>query len=163
MTREQWLTRFPRLREANYAATEDGFHTRELTHEAAHCLNYIPVKTPILGIEVGTCQAKSACIMLHKRPKLTLCLVDCWPCWPEVRVIAEHNLTQFPGRWDLIVGDSTETARTIQPACADFVFIDASKAPPFDFVRRYLGPAGLFATAEEDGWFFKGFTLPKQQ
>jgi hypothetical protein len=41
--------------------------------------------------------------------------------------------------------------------------IDASKAPPFDFVRRYLGPAGLFATAEDDGWFFKGFTLPKQQ
>ncbi|NQT17031.1 MAG: hypothetical protein HQ582_30015 [Planctomycetes bacterium] len=41
--------------------------------------------------------------------------------------------------------------------------IDASKAPPFDFVRRYLGPAGLFATVEDDGWFFKGFTLPKQQ
>jgi len=41
--------------------------------------------------------------------------------------------------------------------------IDAAKAPPFDFVRRYLGPAGLFATAEENGWFFKGFTLPKQQ
>ncbi len=41
--------------------------------------------------------------------------------------------------------------------------INASKAPPFDFVRRYLGPAGLFATAEDDGWFFKGFTLPKQQ
>jgi hypothetical protein len=40
--------------------------------------------------------------------------------------------------------------------------IDASKAPDFDFVRRHLGPAGTFATSEEDGWFFKGVMLSKE-
>lgn len=39
--------------------------------------------------------------------------------------------------------------------------IDGSKAPPFEFVRRHLGPAGVFATSEEDGWFLKGFMLSK--
>ena len=39
--------------------------------------------------------------------------------------------------------------------------VDGSKLPDFEFVRRHLGPAGLFTTTEEDGWFFKGFTLPK--
>jgi len=39
--------------------------------------------------------------------------------------------------------------------------IDGSKAPPFEVVRRHLGPAGLFAVSEEDGWFLKGFMLKK--
>jgi hypothetical protein len=40
--------------------------------------------------------------------------------------------------------------------------IDGSKLPDFQHVRRYLGPAGLVVTAEENGWFFKGFTLSKE-
>jgi len=40
--------------------------------------------------------------------------------------------------------------------------IDGSKLPEFQIVRRYLGPAGLVATAEPNGWFFKGFTLSKE-
>ena len=40
--------------------------------------------------------------------------------------------------------------------------IEGSKMPEFDFVRRYLGPAGLYAVSEENGWFIKGFLLPKQ-
>jgi len=39
--------------------------------------------------------------------------------------------------------------------------IDGSKMPDYDFVRRSLGPGGMFGTAEENGWFFKGFVLPK--
>jgi hypothetical protein len=39
--------------------------------------------------------------------------------------------------------------------------IDGSKLPEFDLVRRYLGPAGLTATTEADGWYLTGFTLSK--
>jgi hypothetical protein len=41
--------------------------------------------------------------------------------------------------------------------------IDGSKLPEFDFVRRYLGPAGLQLIAEKDGWLVKGFLLKKGQ
>jgi len=40
--------------------------------------------------------------------------------------------------------------------------IDGSKLPDFEVVRRSLGPAGLFGTTEDDGWFFKGFTLGRE-
>ncbi len=40
--------------------------------------------------------------------------------------------------------------------------LDGSKMPEFDMVRRYLGPAGMTATTEADGWFLTGFTLNKQ-
>jgi hypothetical protein len=40
--------------------------------------------------------------------------------------------------------------------------IDGSKLPDFEVVRRHLGPAGLFGVSEDDGWFFKGFTLKKE-
>ncbi len=40
--------------------------------------------------------------------------------------------------------------------------IDGSKLPDFEVVRRHLGPAGLFGTTEPNGWFLKGFTLPKE-
>lgn len=39
--------------------------------------------------------------------------------------------------------------------------IDGSQMPDYDVVRRYLGPGGLAVTSEQDGWFFKGFTLKK--
>ncbi len=40
--------------------------------------------------------------------------------------------------------------------------IDGSKLPEFEYVRRHLGPAGMFGTSEDDGWFFTGFTLRKE-
>ncbi len=40
--------------------------------------------------------------------------------------------------------------------------IDGSKLPEYDVVRPYLGPAGLQATSESTGWYFKGFTLKKE-
>ncbi|MGQ9562617.1 MAG: hypothetical protein ACUVTH_03710 [Thermogutta sp.] len=40
--------------------------------------------------------------------------------------------------------------------------IDGSKLPDYEIVRRHLGPAGFFAISEDDGWFLKGFTLPKK-
>ncbi len=39
--------------------------------------------------------------------------------------------------------------------------IDGSKMPPFDAVRRYLGPAGMFVHSEDDGWFATGCLLSK--
>jgi hypothetical protein len=40
--------------------------------------------------------------------------------------------------------------------------LDGSQLPEYDTVRRYLNPAGFQATAEEEGWFLKGFTLSKE-
>ena len=39
--------------------------------------------------------------------------------------------------------------------------IDASKLPDYQKVRRYLGPAGISITTEDNGWFVTGFTLSK--
>jgi hypothetical protein len=39
--------------------------------------------------------------------------------------------------------------------------IDGRELPDYKLVRRYLGPAGLQATGEPEGWFLKGFTLTK--
>ena len=39
------------------------------------------------------------------------------------------------------------------------VKIDGKELPDFQVVRRYLGPAGMFAVSEEDGWFAVGFML----
>jgi hypothetical protein len=40
--------------------------------------------------------------------------------------------------------------------------LDGSKLPEYQVVRRYLGSAGLLVTSEKDGWFAKGFLLPKE-
>jgi hypothetical protein len=40
--------------------------------------------------------------------------------------------------------------------------IDGRELPEYQVVRRYLGPAGLQATSEPDGWYLKGFTLSKK-
>jgi len=40
--------------------------------------------------------------------------------------------------------------------------INGSQMPDFQIVRRYLGPAGMKMTSEANGWFVKGFMLPKQ-
>jgi hypothetical protein len=40
--------------------------------------------------------------------------------------------------------------------------INGSQMPDFQIVRRYLGPAGMEMSSEANGWFVKGFMLPKQ-
>jgi hypothetical protein len=40
--------------------------------------------------------------------------------------------------------------------------IDGSKLPEFDLVKKYLGPGGLFAQSEADGWWLVGCLLKKQ-
>jgi hypothetical protein len=40
--------------------------------------------------------------------------------------------------------------------------IDASKLPDFDQVKKYLGPGGVYAQSEEDGWLVVGCLLKKQ-
>jgi hypothetical protein len=40
--------------------------------------------------------------------------------------------------------------------------VDPRKMPDYEFVRRYLGPAGMQVVSEPDGWFFKGVLLPKK-
>jgi hypothetical protein len=39
--------------------------------------------------------------------------------------------------------------------------IDGHKLPSYDVVRRALGPAGVAAGSEPDGWFIKGYLLRK--
>jgi hypothetical protein len=39
--------------------------------------------------------------------------------------------------------------------------VDGGKLPEFEVVRRHLGFAGAFGVTEENGWFFKGFMVPK--
>lgn len=41
-------------------------------------------------------------------------------------------------------------------------YIDGSKLPEYDAARRYLGPAGLFSHAEDNGWSITGCLLSKQ-
>ncbi|MFV2065625.1 MAG: hypothetical protein ACC645_01495 [Pirellulales bacterium] len=40
--------------------------------------------------------------------------------------------------------------------------IDGSKLPDFEMVRRYLGPGGMTAHSEQNGWFAVGFMLNKE-
>jgi hypothetical protein len=40
--------------------------------------------------------------------------------------------------------------------------LDGSKLPPYDAVRRYLGPTGGFVVTEPDGWMVTGFMLDKE-
>lgn len=39
--------------------------------------------------------------------------------------------------------------------------IDAEKLPEYQVVRRYLGPSGMYAKTEDDGWFISGMFLSK--
>jgi hypothetical protein len=39
---------------------------------------------------------------------------------------------------------------------------DGSKLPEFDSIKKYLGPGGLFAQSEDDGWWLVGCLLRKQ-
>ena len=38
--------------------------------------------------------------------------------------------------------------------------INGARMPPFEQIRKYLGPAGLFTRTESDGWLICGCLLP---
>ena len=40
--------------------------------------------------------------------------------------------------------------------------LDAQQLPEYQMVRRYLGPAGMFAVSHEDGWSITGCFLSKE-
>ena len=39
---------------------------------------------------------------------------------------------------------------------------DGSKLPDFDSIKKYLGPGGLFAQSEDNGWWLVGCLLKKR-
>ncbi|MCL2304808.1 MAG: hypothetical protein FWC43_05635 [Planctomycetaceae bacterium] len=41
--------------------------------------------------------------------------------------------------------------------------IDGSKMPEFETIQQYFGPSGLLSVTEENGWFFKGFSLKQPE
>ena len=41
--------------------------------------------------------------------------------------------------------------------------IDGAKMPDYQVVRRYLGPGGVFAHSEADGWSITGLLLTKEE
>ena len=63
--------------------------------------------------------------------------------------------TLFGQLLNAILGDNEDTELREQ-------IIDASKLPDYQVVRRYLGPAGVSITSEQNfGWFVSGFLLNK--
>jgi predicted O-methyltransferase YrrM len=106
-----------------------GFHTREITNEAASLLPYIPNDRDVIGVEVGVYLAKTASILLYKKPRLFLHLVDSFEILPETKDIALQHLAEAGanGRYQLHHGDSTAMADEVEDASCDYVFIDASK------------------------------------
>ena len=40
--------------------------------------------------------------------------------------------------------------------------IDGSKLPDFELVKKYLGPGGLYAQTEAEGWWIVGCLLKKE-
>jgi hypothetical protein len=63
--------------------------------------------------------------------------------------------TFFAKFLNLLLGEEKEGV-TRKPRLA------GGKLPPFKEIRRYLGPAGSFVTAEPNGWYVIGFTLGNQ-
>jgi hypothetical protein len=57
-----------------------------------------------------------------------------------------------------LLGEGGKKKKTLRKAK-----IDGKKLPSYDVVRRYLGPAGLAITTEQDGWSITGFTLDKRK
>ena len=41
-------------------------------------------------------------------------------------------------------------------------YLDGSKLPDYQVVRRYLGPGGFYIRSEDDGWSISGVLLTKE-
>jgi hypothetical protein len=78
---------------------------------------------------------------------------------PTYELIRQGKMPQAETMLGRVLNTAFGTGRKGVPRKQE---IEGSKMPEFEYVRRYLGPAGLYATSEEQGWFIKGFLLPKQ-
>lgn len=109
---------------------DPGFWRWEITNEAAACLRFIPEHATCVGAEIGTLIAKTATILLHRRPDLHLYLVDDWTNRPYAKEIAERHLAEagVEERTTILHGDSTAMAATVPDGSLDYAFIDASKS-----------------------------------
>jgi predicted O-methyltransferase YrrM len=107
-----------------------GFYRHEVTNEAGTLLPLLPTDRDLRGAEIGVYMAKTASIMLFRRPRLHLYLVDSWEVLPETMEISMAHLQDVPGvkgRYTVLHGDSTEMAQNVEDGSLDYAFIDASK------------------------------------
>ncbi len=78
---------------------------------------------------------------------------------PTYELVRQNKMPESEGMFarllNALFGEAKKGAVRVQK-------IDGSQLPDYQVVRRYLGPAGLQATSEPDGWFLKGFTLSKE-
>ena len=111
-------------------------------------LDHIPADRPILGAEVGVCEARLSKILLAARPLLSLHLIDRWrapapedsyassgaamAAWPQSRYDEAYQTAQdrmlpyvITGRAKILKMISIEAARRYQSGYFDFVFLDA--------------------------------------
>lgn len=112
------------------------FWRHELTHESAAILNHLPEDLDIVGAEVGVLRAKTACILMHRRPRLRLWLVDTWdeasegPTGEVIYQEALRNLTPFEDRVKILRADSTLAADFVEDDSLEYVHIDADHRYP---------------------------------
>ena len=130
-----------------------GFHRVEMTNEAASLLRYIPPDKDVIGVEVGVYLAKTASILLYKRPRLFLHLVDSWEVLPETKAMSLRHLIDAGavGRFNILHGDSTAMADAVADASVDYVFIDASKKP-----SKYRADIDAWLPKVKPGGFIQG-------
>ena len=112
------------------------FFARGITHEAKALLEIIPKRGQVYGAEIGTLRAKSACILLYRRPELHMVLVDSWDDANEtMQVIGQtgdethrqaiENLEPFSDRVHVLRTTSVEAAAKLPDEGLDFIHIDA--------------------------------------
>jgi hypothetical protein len=81
------------------------------------------------------------------------------------RTDQEHNVTYELMREGKLPQAKTMVARILNATLGGTeekpreVQVDGSRMPPFEAVKKYFGPAGLYMTSEENGWYMTGFTL----
>lgn len=78
--------------------------------------------------------------------------------WPVYELLRKGELPQSQSLLGRLLNSLQKPAK---PGQERKPLIDGSQMPEFETVRRYLGPAGAFATSEADGWFIKGAVLSK--
>lgn len=112
------------------------FWQREITHEAKALLEIIP-DNGAWGAEIGTLRAKTACILLHRRPGLKMVLVDSWDddnetmqvvgqTGDETHAEAMANIYPFRDRVTVIRNTSVKAAAELPAAWKfDFIHLDA--------------------------------------
>jgi predicted O-methyltransferase YrrM len=112
------------------------FWRKEITQEAAALLPLIPKHGEAYGAEIGALRAKSACILLHRRPHLRMVLVDSWDDSNETMQVihqtgeetyqqAVANTEPFRDRVHIIRATSVEGASKLPDESLDFAHIDA--------------------------------------